>query len=173
MKNAFARLLVACLLCAGHTLVRAEDGVFESILNHVEESRAPLGYALASGFRSKHLNTRLDYNESNGGLGLRLPGGWTFGAYDNSFRRYSIYAGREFQWRVSGPDWMPVRIGGVLGMVSGYEDGISPGGVMHGIHAMLLPELVLAPRHVEAVLFYVPSFSKTPTTLALQLRITF
>lgn len=173
MNTASIRFLVAGLLLLAASFVRAEDGAFASFLSSVDESRQPLGYALASGFRSRHLATNRHYNESNGGLGVRLPGGWTAGAYNNSFRRYSVYAGREFQWRATGPDWMQLRVGGVLGMVTGYEDGISPGGVKHGLHVMLLPELVLAAPHVETVLIYVPSFSKTPTTLAVQLRIVY
>lgn len=162
----------ACMMFSCAAAQAAEDGVL-SFLSDLNRSKAQLGYAVASGFQSKHMSTRVNYNENNRGIGLRIPGGWTAGGYYNSIRRYSVYAGREYQWRLIGPDWMQVRAGAVLGAVSGYEDGISFGGVKHGIHLMALPELVVAGPHVELAMLYIPSASKTPATLAAQLRITF
>ncbi len=173
IMNKKYRLLAAVMLLLSCAAAQAaEDGVL-SFLSDLNRSKESLGYAVASGFRSQHMSTRVDYNENNRGVGIRIPGGWTTGGYYNSIRRYSVYAGREYQWRLLGPDWLQVRAGGVVGVVSGYEDGIRTGGVKHGIHLMALPELVLAGPHVELAMLYIPSATKTPATLAAQLRITF
>lgn len=172
MKNkcSFPAAVLFLLFCAS---AHAEDNAVLSFFSSLNQSKAPLGYAVASGFHSKHLSTRNNYNETNKGIGFRAPGGWTAGGYYNSIRRYSVYAGREYQWHLAGPDWMQLRAGAVLGAVSGYEDGIRLGGVKHGVHLMILPELVIAGPYVEAALLYIPSATKTPATLAAQLRITF
>ena len=68
---------------------------------------------------------------------------------------------------------LKLNAGVVLGGVSGYEDGIQLGGVQHGIHLAVLPELVLAMRYAEAALIYIPSAAKTPATVAAQLRFKF
>ncbi|KAF7598696.1 MAG: hypothetical protein CGU28_09335 [Candidatus Dactylopiibacterium carminicum] len=150
-------ILAAATMLLLSITAKASDSLIP-LLSRLNESKEPLGFAVASGFRSKHLVDDHDFNEANRGLGLRFEGGWTVGWYYNSIRRHSVYAGREFQWRLLGPDSARLNFGLVVGGVSGYEDGISPGGVKHGIHVALL---------------YIPSLSKTPTTLAAQLRVKF
>ncbi len=167
------RLILAALTALFLSVsAQASDVVFGT-LSRLNQSKEQLDFAVASGFRSKHIVEYNNFNEANRGLGLRFKDGWTIGWYYNSIRRHSIYAGREFQWHIAGPDWAKLNFGVVVGGVSGYEDGISPGGVKHGVHVMLLPEVVLSMPHAELALFYIPSLSKTPTTLAAQLRVKF
>jgi hypothetical protein len=174
MKNTLSLIaaLIFSLFFSG--AVRAEDSILD-YLSSLNQRKENLDWAIASGFQSKHMveNQKYDYNENNRGFGVRAAGGWVLGGYYNSIRRYSIYAGREYQWKLAGPDSFHVNAGAVLGGVSGYEDGIQIGGVEHGIHLAVLPELVLVVPHAEVVLMYIPSASKTPATLAAQLRITF
>lgn len=166
----FAAILVV-LSCIGSP--RAEEGSILDYLSSLNQRKEPLDFAIATGFESRHMARKENFNESNRGFGLRFDGGWVVGAYYNSIWRYSIYAGREYQWHVAGPDSFKLNAGVVLGGVSGYEDGIQLGGVQHGIHLAVLPELVLAMRYAEAALIYIPSAAKTPATLAAQLRFKF
>ena len=135
------RLILAALTALFLSVsAQASDVVFGT-LSRLNQSKEQLDFAVASGFRSKHIVEYNNFNEANRGLGLRFKDGWTIGWYYNSIRRHSIYAGREFQWHIAGPDWAKLNFGVVVGGVSGYEDGISPGGVKHGVHVMLLPEV--------------------------------
>jgi hypothetical protein len=58
-----------------------------------------------------------DFNNSNPGLYYRSDGGWTVGAYRNSLRRTSAYAGHTWQW-----DRLALTAGGV----TGYADRVQP-----------------------------------------------
>lgn len=120
-----------------------------------------LGYALLSGFESWHADDRDDLNPHNAGIGLRFPGGYTAGYYFNSIRNDSFYLGREWRWRVLGDERVALSAGGVLGAVSGYKGGL---------HLLVVPELVMTTGPVETALIVVPRTTKTPVTVALQLR---
>ncbi|MEC5385732.1 hypothetical protein VVD49_08355 [Uliginosibacterium sp. H3] len=123
-----------------------------------------LGWAVLSGFESWHSDNRDDLNPHNTGIGVRAPGGWTLGTYYNSIRRWSVYAGKEWQWKLFGTDDRALRIGGVAGAVSGYKGGIK---------ALLLPELMMVWKPVELGIIVIPRYSKDPVTVAAQLRYTF
>jgi hypothetical protein len=58
-----------------------------------------------------------DFNNANPGLYYRSDFGWTTGAYRNSLRRSSAYAGLTWQW-----DRLALTAGGV----TGYADGVQP-----------------------------------------------
>ncbi|MEN3112564.1 hypothetical protein ACFONG_01135 [Uliginosibacterium paludis] len=170
-------LLFATLALAGLSITssaHADEGFFSGLSDRLAARRVHEGWTVASGFRSHHLDRQAHLNERNEGLGLRSPEGWTAGAYYNSYRRYSTYAGREYQWRMAGGDSLQLRIGTILGGISGYRGGLHlHANVTHGIHLMALPELIVAVPHAELAMMFIPSESKTPATLAAQLRVSF
>jgi hypothetical protein len=123
-----------------------------------------LGTAVISGFESWHSNNRDDLNPHNTGIGIRLEGGWTLGTYYNSIRRWSTYAGREWQWKIFGTDEHALRIGAVAGAVTGY---------LGGVKALVLPELLVVWKPLEVGLIVIPRYTKDPITVALQARYNF
>ncbi|MDB5799194.1 MAG: hypothetical protein JWL63_133 [Rhodocyclales bacterium] len=135
-----------------------------SLLSMNAHASVELGPAIATGFESWHSNNRDDLNPHNTGIGLRVAGGWTLGSYYNSIRRWSVYAGYEWQWRLVGSDDHALRIGAVTGAVSGYKGGLK---------ALVLPELVVAWKPVEVAVIVIPRYTKDPITVALQLRYNF
>lgn len=124
-------------------------------------SAEDLSWAVVSGFESWHSHNRDDLNPHNAGIGLRLPDGYTVGAYHNSIRRESVYAGREWQWRLVGDDRFHLNVGGVLGAVTGYKGGV---------HPLAVAEVVVVTGRLETAVVFVPRTTKNPITLALQLR---
>lgn len=58
-----------------------------------------------------------DFNNANPGLYWRSDAGWTAGAYRNSLRRTSGYAGMTWQWG---------RLALTAGGVTGYADKVQP-----------------------------------------------
>lgn len=165
----------ALVLCAygvvGSGLAHAEEeGVSESLFGRVVNTTQPLSWAVASGFEAWHSGNHPDLNGHNPGVGIRGPDGWVIGTYYNSYRRHSVYAGREFQWRLFGTGDNGLNFGVVTGGVSGYSGGLNAGN-RHGIHLMALPEAVVTTRYVEAAVLYIPKMTKTPTTVAIQLRV--
>ena len=134
---------------------------FAAIPAHASEE---LGYAVVSGFESWHSNNRDDLNPHNTGIGIRTAGGWTLGTYYNSIRRWSVYTGREWQWKLLGTDDHALRIGAVAGAVSGYKGGVK---------AMVLPEVLMVWKPVELGIIVIPRYTKDPVTVALQLRYNF
>lgn len=123
-----------------------------------------LGNAVVTGFESWHSNNRDDLNPHNTGIGFRYKGGWTLGTYYNSIRRWSVYTGREWQWKLLGTDDHALRIGAVAGAVSGYKGGVK---------AMVLPEVLMVWKPVELGVIVIPRYTKDPVTVALQLRYNF
>jgi hypothetical protein len=123
-----------------------------------------LGPAVISGFESWHSNDRKDLNHHNTGIGLRISDGWTLGTYYNSIRRWSVYTGREWQWKLFGNSDHGLRFGAVGGAVSGYKGGVK---------ALVLPELIVDWKPVEAAIIVIPRYTKDPFTVALQLRYQF
>lgn len=57
------------------------------------------------------------YNNSNPGLGYVSDSGVLVGAYHNSYRKTTVYAGKTWQWPVG-----PVRVGVVAFLATGYKD---------------------------------------------------
>lgn len=141
-----------------------------SLFTRIRTSTESLPWAVVSGFESRHIGGHGELNTHNRGIGLRAEGGWVLGGYYNSYRHSSIYAGREFQWRLLGQGENGVNIGAVAGIVSGYRGGLHANGD-HGLHIMALPELVAVSRYAELSLMYIPELTKTPATLALQVRV--
>jgi hypothetical protein len=150
--------------------VYAEDAEADSLFSRVVNTTQTLSWAVASGFEAWHSGNHSDLNGHNPGIGIRGPDGWVVGTYYNSYRRHSVYAGREFQWRLLGAGNNGLNLGVVAGGVSGYNGGLNAGH-QHGIHLMALPEAVVTTRYVEAALMYIPKMTKTPTTVAVQLRV--
>lgn len=56
-------------------------------------------------------------NPVNPGAYLQLRSGWVAGAYYNSVRRASVYAGYQLQ----APAWGPVQAAVTLGVITGYQ----------------------------------------------------
>jgi hypothetical protein len=123
-----------------------------------------LDWAVLTGFESWHSDNRDDLNPHNTGIGIRAPGGWTLGTYYNSIRKWSVYGGREWQWKLIGTDDHAIRLGAVVGAVSGY---------IGGVKALALPELMMVWKPVELGVIVVPRYTKDPVTVALQLRYNF
>jgi hypothetical protein len=122
-----------------------------------------LGNAVLTGFESWHSDNRDDLNPHNTGIGFRSSGGWTLGTYYNSIRRWSVYSGREWQWKLVGTDDQALRIGIVAGAVTGYKH----------VKALALPELLMVWKPVELGVIVIPRYTKDPVTVALQLRYNF
>lgn len=57
------------------------------------------------------------YNNRNPGIGYKSDSQWLFGAYHNSYRKTTVYAGRVWEWPVG-----PVRAGVVAFLATGYQD---------------------------------------------------
>jgi len=84
-----------------------------------------------------------DFNNVNPGLYYRSDAGWTAGAYRNSLRRGSVYAG--YTWQYS-------HFGLTAGAVTGYGHGVMP---------LLVPSLVLFTHQaVTARVAYIPRVEK-------------
>ncbi|MBT8448110.1 MAG: hypothetical protein KJO69_00365 [Gammaproteobacteria bacterium] len=85
---------------------------------------------------SKHLGENTEgLNERNIGAGLTLEKrklgsdfvkSLTAGGYKNSFNKNSYYAGGGLARRINLLDKLYADVGGVAGVVSGYEDKLSP-----------------------------------------------
>jgi hypothetical protein len=117
MKNTFAALLTALL--SGH-VAAATLGA------HIATAHIPRG----------------EFNNINPGVYARFDGGLTVGAYRNSFRRTSIYAGKTWE---SGALMAGARVALTAGVISGYEHPL-----------LLVPSLAIG--HVR--LAYVPPAEK-------------
>jgi hypothetical protein len=120
--------------------------------------------AVVSGFEAWHSERNDELNGHNSGIGLRVFDGYTVGAYYNSIRRWSVYAGREFQWRLAGNQDYSLNIGAVAGLISGY---------MGGVKIMAIPEIVTVIQRVEVAVIIIPRYTKDPVTIAGQLRFRF
>lgn len=168
MKSKFWLFGLALLGASG--MACAEDGTISTSISNIFSSTEKLPWAVTTGFESKHIGGHSELNDHNRGVGVRAEGGWVLGTYYNSYRRYSVYAGREFQWRMLGEGDNGLNFGIVAGAVSGYWGGMH-GSNNHGIHLMALPEVVAVMRYAEVSLMYIPELTKTPATLALQLRV--
>lgn len=119
--------------------------------------------------RSYHVNPlRDDYNEKNFGLGVEYRDGallMTAGAYRNSANKNSVYA-------LVGAlpiEVGPLKIGGAVGLVNGYprmNDG--------GIVPAALGLVALEGERVGMNVAIIPGVkSKTPLTIALQIKVKF
>lgn len=170
--NIARKILGVCILggLACQPVFADEAESRESWQGRIVDRTQPLSWAVVSGFEAWHSGNHPDLNGHNPGAGLRIPGGWVAGTYYNSYRRHSVYAGREFQWRLLGDGDFGLNGGIVVGGVSGYKGGMNAGHE-HGIHVMALPEAVVTTRYVEAAVLYIPKMTKTPTTVAVQLRL--
>ena len=169
-RRFFTLMLCAYGVVSSGVALAAEDTESDSLFGRVVHSTQPLSWAVVSGFEAWHSGNHPDLNGHNPGIGIRGPDGWVVGTYYNSYRRHSVYAGREFQWRLFGSGDYGLNMGVVTGGVSGYTGGLNAGH-QHGIHLMALPEAVVTTRYVEAAVLYIPKMTKTPTTLAIQLRV--
>lgn len=118
---------------------------------------------MMTGFRSHHFGGG-DFNEQNTGLGYRSPGGWMFGAYNNSLGKPSAYVGKEFATNLLGEGGdHRLDAGVMLGGVTGYGRPVTPA---------VLPELIYRmPEGRSLAATVVPPIKGvTPATLAIQMR---
>lgn len=166
MKKFICVAAIGCGMCG----VAGAEGLDSSVIGRIADSTQPLPWAVTTGFESWHTGHHPDLNEHNPGVGIRAPGGWTVGTYYNSYRRHSVYAGREFQWRLLGEGETGLNVGAVAGALSGYTGGLN-GGAEHGIHLMVLPEAVVVSRYAELAVIFIPKATKNPQTIAVQLRL--
>ncbi|MFT3735811.1 MAG: hypothetical protein QM776_12430 [Rhodocyclaceae bacterium] len=120
--------------------------------------------AVVSGFEAWHSERNDELNGHNTGIGVRLFDGYTVGAYYNSIRRWSVYAGREFQWNLASNDYASLNVGTVVGFISGY---------IGGVKIMAIPEIVTVIKQVEVAVIIIPRYTKDPVTIAGQLRYRF
>lgn len=116
--------------------------------------------------KSKHLNTDIEYNEDNPGLGLVVENGnrlLALGGYKNSFSEPSYYLGAGLKKRFG--DDLYIEPGLIGGVVTGYENKLTP---------MLLPSLGLGIKDVGKLnLMYAPEYEKNPAVLMMNLNIPF
>ena len=119
---------------------------------------------------SKHLNTDVEYNEKNYGLGItrekerqkqRIIDILTAGTYQNSFGNQTTYAGAGIAKRFGQKYY--ADLGVVGGAMTGYEDSISP---MAALYAAFGKEDLAKLR-----LMYAPETEKNPATMMLNLGI--
>ena len=95
-----------------------------------------------------------DFNNFNPGIYYRSDGGWTAGAYRNSLRRGSVYAG--YTWEFG-------RFGLTGGGITGYG---------HGVQPLLVPSVVLFTHDgVAARVAYIPRVEKRIGSHVLHLMI--
>ena len=120
---------------------------------------------------SKHLNTDVEYNERNIGLGLTretvdddLIKILTAGGYNNSFGDPSYYAGGGIAKRFENNDYY-ADVGALLGGITGYEKSISP------MAAFLLQ---LGKKDLAKLrLMYAPETDKSPSLIMGNIGIPF
>lgn len=96
-------------------------------------------------------------NNVNPGLYVRSADGWTAGAYHNSHRKLSAYAGRTWD-----RDFYGIRPAVTLGVITGYRHAVLP---------MLIPSVATpAIDGWRGRLTYVPRFEKNSTVLHLSIE---
>jgi hypothetical protein len=106
------------LVSPGSAMLRFVSSIAASLVAAACIVAAPPADAATVGVHlaSVHLPQR-DFNNTNPGLYLRTDAGWTAGAYRNSLRRTSAYAGYTMEWG-------PVAVTG--GIVTGYAETVQP-----------------------------------------------
>lgn len=120
---------------------------------------------------SKHLNTDVEYNEKNPGLGITretendgLVKMLTAGRYKNSFGEPSYYAGGGLAKRFEKNGYY-ADIGGVVGAATGYEKSISP--MAMGLASFGKKDLA------KLRMMYAPETEKSPSLVMMNLGIPF
>ena len=119
---------------------------------------------------SKHLNTDVEYNERNLGMGLTretvdddLVKMLTAGGYKNSFGNPSLYAGGGLAKRFGDDYYMDV--GAIGGVMTGYEKALSP---------MAAGLLSFGKKDLGKLrMLYAPETDKSPSLLMMNLGIPF
>jgi len=116
--------------------------------------------------KSKHLNTDIEFNEDNPGLGLTIENGnklLALGGYKNSFSEPSYYIGAGLKKRFGNDLYIePGLLGGV---VTGYDKKLTP---------MVLPSLSFGIKDYGALnLMYAPEYHDNPATVMMNLSVPF
>jgi len=128
------------------------------------QDQAPAApWYITTGFASHHLGDKTGLNENNVGLGVKTPTGIVGGAFKNSHRRLSVYAGKEFT--TPAVELGPVRLQGALtlGAVTGYQ--AAP------VLPFAMPGALMTVGGTQAALGFQPSVGGVNRpSLALQLR---
>lgn len=98
-----------------------------------------------------------EQNNVNPGVYIRSDDGWTAGAYHNSHRKLSAYAGRTWD-----RDFYGMRPAVTAGLITGYRHAVLP---------MLIPSVATpAVDGWRARVAYVPKFEKNSTVLHLSVE---
>jgi hypothetical protein len=121
---------------------------------------------------SKHLGSDETYNERNIGAGLTyerrklgsdLVKALTAGGYKNSYNDNSFYVGGGLAKRFDLGKRLYADVGGVAGLVTGYEGGVNP---------MAMPMVGLGLKDLWKLrLMYAPETEKNPSTMIMNLGI--
>lgn len=121
---------------------------------------------------SKHLNTDVEYNERNLGMGITretvdddLVKMLTAGGYKNSFNDSSLYAGGGLAKRFNMGNGYYADAGGLLGGITGYEKAVSP--MAAGLLSFGKEDLA------KLRMMYAPKTEKSPSLLMMNLGIPF
>ena len=119
---------------------------------------------------SKHLNTDVEYNERNYGLGIsretvkdKIVKILTAGGYKNSFNKPSYYAGAGIAKRFGNENYLDLGVIG--GAATGYDNKISP---MAAIMAS-----VGRKDFARLNAMYAPKTEKNPALIMMNLGIPF
>lgn len=119
------------------------------------------GLAMAETVIGLHLGSQhypqRGQNNVNPGLYVRSAGGWTAGAYHNSHRKLSTYAGRTWD-----RDFFGMRPAITAGLITGYGHAVLP---------MAIPSI--ATPDVDgwrARLAYVPKFEKSANVVHVSIE---
>lgn len=130
---------------------------------------------------SQHFPERYMQSNDTPGIYARIEDGWTAGVVRNSFDRWAVYGGKQFE---------PMRhVSLAVGVITGYQkedrpctkretheygwkNGCFTGTTKHAISPMLVPSLYAEPiKNATVRLNYIPRWSKPGTSEALNLAV--
>lgn len=133
----------------------------------ITESRPISELWLNPGFYSYHLQKNKGLNNSNFGLGgeyrYSTVNSVTLGAFENSDRQTSRYAG----WYWQPIEWGPMRFGAALGGIDGYPK------MRNGNwFVAVIPAASIEYQNIGANLIFVPKYrDKVYASISLQLKL--
>ena len=163
------KTLLIAVLCLMSMSAFAEDYDYSL----VEKELSPK-YALYLDINlaSHHINTDLNLNEDNFGFGgtieeresdIKVSG--SIGYYENSYDRTSVYAAFGLKTDIFEYRDFSVQIGGLMGVVSGYEDKVI---------YMVLPTLTFGTDEVRGTFGYIPRLDdESPAAITFNVSVCF
>jgi hypothetical protein len=126
--------------------------------------------SVLTGFGSIHLDQCKCWNQNNTGIGFRIDSGewkgYAFMVYRNSLGVNSAVLAKEVSLYETEVGSTPVRVGAIMGVVTGYKYVVTP---------MIVPEVVVnITKNVEIAGVLVPPVpGQTPAVVAVQFRYMF